>query len=40
MPHGNTALFTYDGLNRLLAETYHLRAGGTGSGRGHRSSRP
>jgi RHS repeat-associated protein len=30
--HGNTALFVYDGLNRLLEETYHLRAGGVGSG--------
>jgi len=30
--HGNTAAFTYDGLNRLLEETYHLREGGAGSG--------
>jgi RHS repeat-associated protein len=30
--HGNTALFTYDGQNRLLSATYHLRAGGLGDG--------
>jgi RHS repeat-associated protein len=30
--HGNTALFAYDGLNRRLSETYHLRAGGLGNG--------
>ena len=30
--HGNTALLAYDGLSRRLAETYHLRAGGVGSG--------
>jgi RHS repeat-associated protein len=30
--HGNTVVFSYDGLNRRLSETYHLRAGGLGSG--------
>jgi YD repeat-containing protein len=30
--HGNTTLLIYDGLNRRLGITYHLRAGGAGSG--------